>query len=84
MWGGHDDRVAQGSHIHRCSRHCRQAGRSVRDNVLLAAGANPSIKNKQGKHHADYTTDEVIMGLLKSEHEEGARFRIERDTRTPP
>ena len=83
-WGGHDDRVAQGRNSHRCSRHCWQAGRSVRDTVLLAAGADPSIKNKQGKRPADYATDEVIMGLLQSEHEEGARFRIERDTRTPP
>jgi len=52
--------------------------------LLLAAGADPSIKNKQGKRPADYATDEVIMGLLQSEHEDGARFRIERDTRTPP
>lgn len=33
--------------------------------ILLAAGADPSIKNKQGKAPADYVTDASIKLLLK-------------------
>jgi ankyrin repeat protein len=34
-------------------------------NLLLAAGADPSIVNKSGKKPADYVTDETIKSLLK-------------------
>ena len=32
--------------------------------LLLAAGADPSIRNKKGKTPGDYTTDETIRALL--------------------
>lgn len=32
--------------------------------LLLAAGADPSIRNKSGKTPGDYATDEAIRGLL--------------------
>jgi ankyrin repeat protein len=32
--------------------------------ILLAAGADPSIRNKAGKQPADYVTDESIRALL--------------------
>jgi hypothetical protein len=31
---------------------------------LLAAGADPAIKNKSGKRPVDYVTDETIRELL--------------------
>ena len=33
--------------------------------ILLAAGADPSIRNKSGKTPADYVTDETIRSLLE-------------------
>jgi hypothetical protein len=32
--------------------------------LLLAAGADPSIRNKIGKTPGEYTTDETIRALL--------------------
>jgi len=32
--------------------------------LLLAAGADPSIRNKNGKTPGDYATDETIRALL--------------------
>src|SRR5688500_276838 len=34
--------------------------------LLLAAGADPSIKNKTGRKPADYVTDDEIRSLLSS------------------
>lgn len=33
--------------------------------ILLAAGADPSIANKAGKRPVDYVTDDVVKSLLK-------------------
>lgn len=35
--------------------------------LLLAAGADPSIRNKRGKKPGDYATDEEIQALLATE-----------------
>jgi ankyrin repeat protein len=32
--------------------------------LLLAAGADPSIRNKNGKTAGDYATDEAIKAML--------------------
>ena len=34
--------------------------------LLLAAGANPSLRNKSGKTAADYVTDEAVLALLSA------------------
>ena len=43
--------------------------------LLLAAGADPSIRNKRGRTPADYATDEEVRALLAGERKPGEPWR---------